>query len=89
MIPDPSDHDAFKKNLIILDDIMLGPQNKEEAYFKRGRHNTIDVTDKRSEKMVTSSCCSHKIGKILYILSMIIAVVIFFHSIYFVSSATM
>ena len=43
MIPDPSEHDAFKKNLLILDDIMLGPQNKVEAYFTRGRHNNIDV----------------------------------------------
>ena len=31
------------KNLLILDDVMLGPQNKVEAYFTRGRHNNIDV----------------------------------------------
>ncbi len=34
----PSEHDASKGNLLVLDDIMLGPQNKVEAYFTSGRH---------------------------------------------------
>ena len=42
-IPDPVEHDAARKNLLILDDIMLGPQNKAEAYYTRGRHNNFDV----------------------------------------------
>ena len=43
MIPDPSEHDTLQRNLLVLDDVMLGPQNKVEAYFTRGRHNNIDV----------------------------------------------
>ena len=42
-IPDPAEHDPTLKNLLILDDIMLGPQNKAEAYYTRGRHNNFDV----------------------------------------------
>ena len=42
-IPDPTEHDPTLKNLLILDDIMLGPQNKAEAYYTRGRHNNFDV----------------------------------------------
>ena len=42
-IPDPSQHDPMKKNLLVFDDIMLGPQNKSEAYYTRGRHNNVDV----------------------------------------------
>ena len=42
-IPDPAEHDPTQKNLLILDDIMLGPQNKAEAYYTRGRHNNFDV----------------------------------------------
>ena len=42
-IPDPSEHDPICKNLLILDDIMLGPQSKAEAYYTRGRHNNFDV----------------------------------------------
>ena len=42
-IPDPSDHDPRRKNLLVLDDIMLGPQNKAEAYYTRGRHNNVDT----------------------------------------------
>ena len=42
-IPDPCEHDASKKNVLVLDDVMLGPQNKVEAYFTRGRHNNVDV----------------------------------------------
>ncbi len=43
MIPDPSEYEASKRNLLVLDDIMLGPQNNVEAYFTRGRYNNIDV----------------------------------------------
>ena len=42
-ISDPKDYDATRKNLLILDDIMLGPQNKIEQFFTRGRHNGIDI----------------------------------------------
>ena len=43
MIPDPSEHDPSQRNLLVLDDVMLSPQNKVEAYFTRGRHNNVDV----------------------------------------------
>ena len=43
MIPDPTELDASQKNLLVLDDIMLGPQNSVEQYFTRGRHNNVDV----------------------------------------------
>ena len=43
MIPDPKEHDIKRKNLFVLDDVMLGPQNKAEAYYTRGRHNNEDV----------------------------------------------
>ena len=42
-IPDPKDHDPSRKNLLVLDDIMLGPQNKAEAYYTRGRPNNVDT----------------------------------------------
>jgi len=42
-IPDPSEHDPMRKNLLVFDDVMLGPQNKCEAYYTRGRHNNVDV----------------------------------------------
>ena len=42
-IPDPSEQDPTNKNLLILDDVMLGPQSKAEAYYTRGRHNNVDV----------------------------------------------
>ena len=73
MIPDLFELDPSKRNLLVLDDIMLGPQNKAKAYFTRGRHDNVDVIyifqsisdyqDKLFEKMVTASCCSHKIAK--------------------------
>ena len=37
-IPDPADLNVNEKNLLILDDCFLGPQNKAEAYYTRGRH---------------------------------------------------
>ena len=42
-IPDPMDHNPNRKTLLVLDDIMLGPQNKAEAYYTRGRHNNVDT----------------------------------------------
>ena len=42
-IIDPNDYDSTRKNLLILDDIMLAPQNKIEQHFTRGRHNNIDI----------------------------------------------
>ena len=41
-IPDPSTLNASEKNLLILDDCLLGKQNKAEAYYTRGRHNNCD-----------------------------------------------
>ena len=43
VIPDPSDLDKNEKNLLILDDCILGPQNKAEAYYTRGRHSNCDT----------------------------------------------
>ena len=42
-IPDPSEHDPNRKNILVFDDIMIGPQNKAEAYYTRARHNNVDV----------------------------------------------
>lgn len=42
-IPDPAELKETDKNLMILDDCFLGPQNKAEAYYTRGRHNNCDV----------------------------------------------
>ena len=42
-IPDPADLNVNEKNLLILDDCFLGPQNKAEAYYTRGRHNNCDT----------------------------------------------
>ena len=42
-IPDPTEMNAEDKNLLILDDCFLGPQNKAEAYYTRGRHNNCDT----------------------------------------------
>ena len=47
-IPDPCEHDASKNNLLVLDDVMLGPRNNVEAYFTQGRHNNVDVIYLRS-----------------------------------------
>ena len=41
-IPDPSHLSSEKKDLLILDDLMLGPQNNIENYFCRGRHQNVD-----------------------------------------------
>ena len=42
-IPDPKDLNPTEKNLLILDDCFLGPQNKAEAFYTRGRHNNCDT----------------------------------------------
>lgn len=42
-IPDPAELNVEDKNLLILDDCFLGPQNKAEAYYTRGRQNNCDT----------------------------------------------
>ena len=42
LIPDPSELDVNKKNLLVMDDCLLERQNKAEAYYTRGRHNNCD-----------------------------------------------
>ena len=42
-IPDPANLDTNEKNLLVLDDCILGKQNKAEAYYTRGRHNNCDT----------------------------------------------
>ena len=42
-IPDPYEHHALRKKLLVLDDVKLSSQNKVEAFFTRGRHNNVDV----------------------------------------------
>ena len=42
-VPDPVELNPTEKNLLILDDIMTGPQSKAEDYYTRGRHNNVDV----------------------------------------------
>ena len=42
-VPDPSELNCKDKNLIVLDDIMTGPQTKAEDYYTRGRHNNVTV----------------------------------------------
>ena len=34
---------STQKNLLLLDDFLLGKQNKVEAYYTRGRHNNCDT----------------------------------------------
>ena len=43
LIPDPAELNPDHKNLLILDDCFLGPQNKAEAYYTRGRQNNCDT----------------------------------------------
>ena len=42
-IPDPSALNTAQNNLLLLDDCILGKQNKAEAYYTRGRHNNCDT----------------------------------------------
>ena len=42
-IPDPAEQDPTHSNLLVLDDVMLSPQSKAEAYYSRGRHNSVDT----------------------------------------------
>ena len=42
-VPDPVDLNPNEKNLLVLDDIMTGPQSKAEDYYTRGRHNNVTV----------------------------------------------
>ena len=43
MIPDPASLDPRMKNLLILDNCYLGPQNKASAFYSRGCHNNCDT----------------------------------------------
>ena len=43
LVPDPAELNKDEKNLLILDDCILGKQNKAEAYYTRGRHNNCDT----------------------------------------------
>ena len=42
-IPNPRALEPGQKNLLLLDDCLLGKQNKADAYFTRGRHNNCDT----------------------------------------------
>ena len=42
-IPDPSNINSDKKTVLVLDDVMLCPQNKAEDYYTRGRHSGVDT----------------------------------------------
>lgn len=41
-VPDPSDLNATKKNLMVFDDLQLEKQNTCEKYYIRGRHSNVD-----------------------------------------------
>jgi energy-coupling factor transporter ATP-binding protein EcfA2 len=41
-VPDPSNLNVNKKNLIIFDDLQLEKQNTCEKYYIRGRHSNVD-----------------------------------------------
>jgi len=41
-VPDPTDLNPQKKNLMIFDDLLLEKQNKCEIYYTRGRHGNVD-----------------------------------------------
>ena len=43
LIPDPAELNTDENNLLVLDDCFLGPQNKAEAYYTRGRQNNCDT----------------------------------------------
>lgn len=43
-LPDPSELDPTRKNILILDDVITSPkQQKAQAYFCRGRHSNCSV----------------------------------------------
>ncbi len=42
-LPDPKTHCTDRKTLLLLDDCMLDPQSSAEAYYARGRHNSVEV----------------------------------------------
>ena len=43
IVPDPTELNDRKKNLLILDDCLLEKQNKAESYYTRGRHSNCDT----------------------------------------------
>lgn len=42
-VPDPREFSPNRKNLVVLDDVMLSSQSNIERFFVRGRHNAINV----------------------------------------------
>ena len=42
-VPDPSALDPSQKNLLLLDDCILGKLNIAQAYYTRGRHSNCDT----------------------------------------------
>ena len=43
LIPDPGELNVEGKNLLILDDCLLGPHCKAKAHYTRGRHKNCDT----------------------------------------------
>ena len=43
IFPDPSAVHPTQKNMLLFDDCFLGKQNKAEAYYTRGRHDSCDT----------------------------------------------
>ena len=41
-VPDPRELSSEKKNLMVLDDLLLEKQNTCESYYVRGRHSNVD-----------------------------------------------
>ena len=42
IVPDPSELNSEKKNLMVFDDLLLEKQNTCQPYYVRGRHNDVD-----------------------------------------------
>lgn len=42
-LPAPEEFDRDKKNILVLDDVMLEKQQEIEPFFTRGRHNNINM----------------------------------------------
>ena len=41
-VPNPSDLDKTRKNLMVFDDLLLEKQNTCESYYVRGRHRNVE-----------------------------------------------
>ena len=42
-IPEPAEHNPTLNNILGLDDVIICPQSKAEAYYWRGCHNSVDT----------------------------------------------